>query len=118
MECCLRSRSEAKSKTSISPDFRLWMKVDNESRGQIVGSGSKDIEKPQSALRMSLGPLEARVMTILWTCGKCTADSAWGPLVQALEASTPCFFVPKTTVEYVLFSDTPEDRLPRITSLG
>lgn len=35
-------------------------------------SVSKHIEKPQSALRMSLGPLEARVMTILWTCGEST----------------------------------------------
>jgi predicted transcriptional regulator len=35
-------------------------------------SVSRHLEKPQSALRISLGPLEARVMTVLWTCGECT----------------------------------------------
>lgn len=33
----------------------------------------KHLERPQSALGISLGPLEARTMTILWTCGECTA---------------------------------------------
>lgn len=33
---------------------------------------SRHLRKPQTAFQMSLGPLEARIMTILWTCGECS----------------------------------------------
>ena len=35
-------------------------------------STSRHLETPQSGLRLRLGPLEARVMTILWISGECT----------------------------------------------
>jgi len=32
----------------------------------------RHLKNPQTALWMSLGPLQARIMTILWNCGECT----------------------------------------------
>jgi len=35
-------------------------------------SFANNLKNPQTALRMSLGPLEARVINIQWTRGECT----------------------------------------------
>lgn len=36
-----------------------------------IRHASREPKKPQTAFRLSLGPLEAQVMTILWSCGEC-----------------------------------------------